>query len=47
MRVIIVTGGEGMIGSNIIAGMNASGPSGILVDQLKNGHMMRNLADLR
>lgn len=44
--MIIVTGGAGLIGSNILAGMNARGISDILVvDHLKNGQKMRNLAD--
>lgn len=45
--MIIVTGGAGLIGSNIIAGLNARGEKDILVvDHLKNGRKMRNLADL-
>jgi ADP-L-glycero-D-manno-heptose 6-epimerase len=45
--MIVVTGGAGFIGSNIIAGLNARGISSILVvDHLKNGRKMRNLADL-
>ena len=35
---IIVTGGAGMIGSNIIKGLNESGRNNIIVvDHLKNG----------
>lgn len=45
--MIIVTGGAGLIGSNIVGGLNARGISDILVvDHLKNGRKMRNLADL-
>lgn len=45
--MIIVTGGAGLIGSNIVAALNARGQSDILVvDHLLNGHKMRNLADL-
>jgi len=45
--MIIVTGGAGLIGSNIVAALNARGIKDILVvDHLKNGRKMRNLADL-
>ena len=45
--MIIVTGGAGFIGSNIIAGLNARGRKDILVvDNMKNGQKMQNLADL-
>lgn len=45
--MIIVTGGAGLIGSNIIAALNARGRKDILVvDHLKNGRKMHNLADL-
>lgn len=45
--MIIVTGGAGMIGSNTIAALNARGRSDILVvDHLKDGRKMHNLADL-
>lgn len=45
--MIIVTGGAGLVGSNIIAALNARGISNILVvDHLKNGRKMVNLADL-
>lgn len=45
--MIIVTGGAGFIGSNLIAGLNHRGHSDILVvDHLKNGRKMANLADL-
>jgi ADP-L-glycero-D-manno-heptose 6-epimerase len=45
--MIIVTGGFGLIGSNIVAALNARGVTDILVvDHLKNGRKMRNQADL-
>ena len=45
--MIIVTGGAGFIGSNLVEGLNARGEANILVvDHLKNGEKMRNLADL-
>ncbi|MDC0387449.1 ADP-glyceromanno-heptose 6-epimerase [Gammaproteobacteria bacterium] len=44
--MIIVTGGAGMIGSNIVAALNARGLDDILiVDHLKNGQKMHNLVD--
>jgi ADP-L-glycero-D-manno-heptose 6-epimerase len=44
---IIVTGGAGMIGSNIIEGLNKSGHKDIIVvDHLKNGGKFRNISDL-
>ncbi|TNF70003.1 MAG: ADP-glyceromanno-heptose 6-epimerase [Gammaproteobacteria bacterium] len=44
--MIIVTGGAGFIGSNIVKGLNARGVTDILVvDDLKDGHKFRNLAD--
>ena len=44
---IIVTGGAGMIGSNIIEGLNKSGHNDIIVvDHLKNGGKFRNISDL-
>jgi len=44
--MIIVTGGAGMIGSNIVAALNARGFDDILVvDDLKNGQKMHNLVD--
>ncbi|MBF0471638.1 MAG: ADP-glyceromanno-heptose 6-epimerase [Gammaproteobacteria bacterium] len=45
--MIVITGGAGFIGSNIVAGLNRRGYSDILVvDHLKNGKKMLNLADL-
>ncbi len=45
--MIIVTGGAGMIGSNIVAALNARGRTDILVvDDLTDGHKIDNLADL-
>ena len=45
--MIIVTGGAGFIGSNIVRGLNARGIDDILVvDDLTDGHKFRNIADL-
>lgn len=45
--MIIVTGGAGMIGSNIVKSLNAKGINDILVvDNLKNGKKFQNLVDL-
>ena len=42
--MIIVTGGAGFIGSNLVAGLNAAGITNILVvDDLTNGKKYRNL----
>lgn len=46
-HMIIVTGGAGMIGSNIVNALNKEGIKDILVvDNLKNGTKFANLADL-
>ncbi|MDD5271670.1 MAG: ADP-glyceromanno-heptose 6-epimerase [Methylovulum sp.] len=45
--MIIVTGGAGFIGSNLIRALNARGGRDILlVDDLSNGRKMHNIADL-
>ncbi|EPP5810120.1 ADP-glyceromanno-heptose 6-epimerase [Vibrio vulnificus] len=45
--MIIVTGGAGMIGSNIVKALNEIGINDILVvDNLKNGKKFKNLVDL-
>lgn len=45
--MIVVTGGAGMIGSNLVAALNAAGHDDILVvDDLTDGTKFRNLADL-
>ena len=45
--MIVVTGGCGMIGSNVVKALNAAGHDDILVvDNLTNGHKFSNLADL-
>jgi ADP-L-glycero-D-manno-heptose 6-epimerase len=44
--MIIVTGGAGFIGSNIVAGLNAQGRDDILVvDNLEDGRKYQNLVD--
>jgi ADP-L-glycero-D-manno-heptose 6-epimerase len=46
--VIIVTGGAGFIGSNLVLGLNARGYDDILVvDHLSNGVKYRNLVDCK
>lgn len=43
--MIVVTGGAGFIGSNLIKGLNAAGYDNILaVDELTDGHKFKNLA---
>ena len=45
--MIIVTGGAGFIGSNLIRKLNAQGLQDILiVEDFQNGHKVRNIADL-
>ena len=45
--MIIVTGGAGFIGSNIVKLINAEGFTDILVvDDLTDGTQFRNLADI-
>ncbi|KPL98058.1 ADP-glyceromanno-heptose 6-epimerase [Vibrio splendidus] len=45
--MIIVTGGAGMIGSNIVKALNEAGHNDILVvDNLKDGKKFKNLVDL-
>jgi len=47
IAVLVVTGGAGFIGSNLVEGLNREGVTDILVvDDLKNGTKCRNLADL-
>ena len=46
--MIIVTGGAGFIGSNIVAGLNEAGHDDILVvDDLSDGTKFVNIADLQ
>jgi len=46
--VIIVTGGAGFIGSNLVLGLNARGYDDILVvDHLSNGIKYRNLVECK
>lgn len=45
--MIVVTGGAGFIGSNIVKGLNDAGHTDILVvDDLTDGHKFKNLVDL-
>jgi ADP-L-glycero-D-manno-heptose 6-epimerase len=44
--VLIVTGGAGFIGSNLVRGLNAAGHDDIIVvDDLRDGHKFSNLVD--
>ena len=44
--MIIVTGGAGFIGSNLVKGLNRIGENDIIVvDDLTDGHKVTNLAD--
>ena len=44
--MIIVTGGAGFVGSNIVKGLNALGRNDILVvDDLEDGAKFKNIAD--
>lgn len=44
--MIIVTGGAGFIGSNLVRALNARGESDItVVDDLTDGTKFRNIAD--
>ncbi|MCP4006942.1 MAG: ADP-glyceromanno-heptose 6-epimerase [bacterium] len=44
--MIIVTGGAGFIGSNLVKKLNERGESNVLVvDDLRNGHKFKNLVD--
>jgi ADP-L-glycero-D-manno-heptose 6-epimerase len=46
--MIIVTGGAGFIGSNLLAGLEAAGESGLVVcDRLRDGSKWRNIAKRR
>lgn len=46
--MIIVTGGAGFIGSNLVRGLNAKGIDNItVVDDLSDGHKFSNLVDCR
>ncbi len=46
--MIVITGGAGFIGSNMVSGLNAQGVDDILVvDDLKDGTKFVNIADLR
>jgi ADP-L-glycero-D-manno-heptose 6-epimerase len=46
--MIVVTGGAGFIGSNIIKALNARGIIDIIiVDDLTDGHKVHNISDLK
>lgn len=46
--MIVVTGGAGFIGSNIVRALNgATGESVLVVDDLSDGHKFENLVDLK
>ena len=46
--MLIVTGGAGFIGSNVVRGLNAIGRDDIVVvDDLTDGHKFRNIVDCR
>jgi ADP-L-glycero-D-manno-heptose 6-epimerase len=46
--MLVVTGGAGFIGSNLVRALNAAGRSDILVvDDLRDAHKVLNLADCR
>lgn len=45
--MIVVTGGAGFIGSNLVRGLNRTGVTDVVVvDDLSNGHKFKNLVDL-
>ena len=45
LRMIVVTGGAGFIGSNLLAGLEAAGARGLVVcDRLGTGDKWRNIA---
>ena len=46
--MLVVTGGAGFIGSNLVRALNAAGRSDILVvDDLRDAHKVLNLSDCR
>ena len=45
--MLVVTGGAGMIGSNLISSLNKIGRKDIIVvDNLKDGKKVKNICDL-
>jgi|HubBroStandDraft_5_1064220.scaffolds.fasta_scaffold76029_2 ADP-L-glycero-D-manno-heptose 6-epimerase len=42
--MILITGGAGFIGSNLVAALSASGPPVVVCDRLRHGSKWRNLA---